>query len=100
MTLAKRSVGVLSTVLGMVCLFLGTMDVLGVQRHLVADRWQFFVRDEGVTDRPQALAIADRLAADAQRSGWLHLAAGLLLLVNAGLLLGWTRRPGAESSTP
>jgi hypothetical protein len=93
-------VGVVSVVMGLACGFLGTMELLGIQRHLIADRWQFFVREEGVADHQQAFAIAERLAGDAQGRGWLLLGAGVLLLVNTGLLLGWTPVRHTESSVP
>lgn len=99
-SLVKRSTGVVSALLGVFCLFIGFMEVSGVQRNLMVDRWRFFVEEEGVRERQQASAIANRLAADAQSLGWLHVASGLTLVMGAGSLLGWTRKPVADPSSP
>lgn len=94
----RRILVIVSVVVGMGCCFVGVMKITRLQDPLVADRWQFFVRESGVEDRKLAYAIADRLAADASHSGgWLHVSAGMLLLINVGMLIGFAPARPKES---
>lgn len=80
--------GLTTFVLGLFCVGMGLMQVSGIMDHTKADRWMFFVQEEGVTDRELAHRISLRLAKDVPRplSGVL-MAAGLVLMVNGGMQL-------------
>jgi len=97
----RRILVIVSVVMAMAFCFIGVTKIMRLQDPLVADRWQFFVHEAGVEDKKLAYAIADRLAADASRSGgWLHLTAGLLLLINAGMLIRFVPVRSQESPAP
>ncbi len=91
---------IFSLLTGLGCGFVGILDNSNMKDLLVADRWHFFVQEEGVADRQQAYRIAERLAKDVPQSpnNRMLITAGILLVLNAGVLLAGAAR--SQKSTP
>jgi len=98
MTRLYRPFLVLTLVFGVVMVLLGFLLESGLDAPFVADRWSFFIMEEGVQDKQQALRIAERLAQDRDRSGVINLVGGLLLIASSAWSLSQLgRRPSNQS---
>lgn len=82
--------GIVSFLLGILCVFMGFMEPSGVLAFARADRWQEFILEEGVKDRTLAQRISLRLSKDVTQPPYLSyglMVAGGMLLLNGSVLL-------------
>lgn len=98
MKLILRILVILSVIFAMMQIFIGLAEIIGVQKYIIADSWNYTIKEMGVTDPDLSYKIAKRLASDKSNYGEFHCISGTLLLLVSGMLLKFINNKNVQQN--